>query len=146
MSGHCRTFCPNRFCSGCFPRTAKPSDPANPIPSELYEEKVVTDAKHRRIFEFAVLSLKQEKSRENITSVLRAVRDVFLAYNYDAFDEIVIRDLIHQRKLVIGKSTMKIFEARKISEEELLNTRLAPDTSRPSAFKNALEVFGFNVT
>ena len=53
---------------------------------------------------------------------------------------------IHNRRLVIGKSTMKIFEARKITEDELLNTRLAPDKTRPNSFKNALEVFGFNIT
>jgi len=127
-------------------RMAKPADPQNPVPSELYDGKFELDEKKHRTFEFSILTFKQENSRENILNVLRTVRDVFSAYRYDLFDQIVIRDLIHNRRLVIGKSTMKIFEAKKITEEELLSTRLAPDTSRPNAFKNALEVFGFNVS
>lgn len=127
-------------------RMAKPADPKNPIPTELYDGKCVTDKKGLRTFEFSILTFKQENSRENILAVLRNVRDVLVAYRYDAFDQIIIRDLIHKRQLVIGKSTMKIFEARKITEEEILNTRLAPDNTRAGAFKNALEVFGFNIS
>lgn len=127
-------------------RMAKPADPENPIPTELYDGKFSEDEKGQRIFEFSILTFKQENSKENLLTVLRTVRDVLHAYRYDAFDQIVIRDLIHNRRMVLGKSTMKIFEAKKISEEELLKTRLAPDNGRPNSFKNALEVFGFNVS
>lgn len=127
-------------------RMAKPADPENPIPTELFDGKFSQDEKGLRVFEFSILTFKQENSKDNILSVLRTVRDVFQAYQYDAFDQIVIRDLIHNRRLVLGKSTMKIFEAKKITEEELIKTRLIPDTGRPNSFKNALEVFGFNVS
>lgn len=127
-------------------RMAKPIDPENPIPTELYDGKYYLDEKGSRVFEFAVLTLKKDDSNENIATVLRMIREVFGGYRYDNFDQIVIRDLIHQKQLVIGRSTMKIFEANKITEEELISTRLVADTGRTNALKNALEVFGFNVS
>ncbi len=127
-------------------RMSKPVDPQNPMPTELYDGKYFKDEKNNRVFEFSILTFKQENSKDNILDVLRTVRDVIVGYQYDNFDQIVIRDLIHNRRLVIGRSTMKIFEAKQISEEDLLKTRLVSDTGRPSAFKNALEVFGFNIS
>lgn len=127
-------------------RMLKPSDPENPVPTELFDSKFSVDEKRQRVFEFSILTFKEENSRENLLAVLRTVRDVFAAYRYDAFDQVVIRDLLHNRRLVIGRSTMKIFEARKITEDEILKTRLTPDSGRPNSFKNALEVFGFNIS
>ncbi len=127
-------------------RISKPSDPANPIPSELYDGKFLIDEKDHRIFEFSVLAFKQENARENVLTVLRMVRDVLMAYRYDEFDQVIIRDLISNQRLVIGKSTMKIFEAKKITEDELLSTRMVKDSTQPNAFKNALEVFGFSIS
>lgn len=115
-------------------------DPAAPqVPTEYFDGRPVeTDG--QRVMEFTLLTLKEEKSDENLRHLLRAIRSVLSGYDYKDFDRVMIRDLLRGKKMVFGKSTFELFNRGKLSEDDLLNRNYVEDAATSKIFKNALEV------
>lgn len=95
----------------------------------------------RRVFHFSVLSLKSKNPRQIILEVLRTVDLVFGGYHFKDFDEIEIQDYLNRQKLVLDQKTFLDFQAKKITEQELLDKFLTESQSIQEAFK----LFGFNL-
>ena len=92
-------------------------------------------------FRFAMLSLKAAEPRETMISVLRTVRDVLGGYHFKDFNEIEILDYLNRQKLTLDEKTYEAYEAKKMSEQEILDRYLTESQSIQEAFK----LFGFNL-
>ena len=94
-----------------------------------------------RRFRFALLSLKTMESRETMINALKTVRDVLGGYHFTNFSEIEILDYLNRQKLVIDQKTLADYQAKKITEQEILDRYLTESQSIQEAFK----LFGFNL-
>lgn len=116
----------------------KEPDPAQ-MPTEYFDGKA-HEVAGQKVLEFTLLTIKEEKSDENLRGLLRAIRGVLAGYEYKDFDRIVIRDLLRGKKMVFGRSTFELFNRGKLSEDDLLSRNYVEDAATSRIFKNALEV------
>ncbi len=94
-----------------------------------------------RRFRFALLSLKTAQPRETIANVLKTVSAVLGGYHFTDFNEMEILDYLNRQKLVINEKTLEAYQAKKITEQEILDRYLTESQSIQEAFK----LFGFNL-
>ena len=94
-----------------------------------------------RRFRFALLSLKTAEPRETMINVLKTVSEVLGGYHFTNFNEIEILDYLNRQKLVINQKTLADYQAKKITEQEILDRYLTESQSVQEAFK----LFGFNL-
>ena len=92
-------------------------------------------------FRFAILSLKAAEPRETMVDVLKTIRDVLGGYHFTDFNDIEILDYLNRQKLTVSEKVFMDYQAKKISEEEILNRYLTESQSIQEAFK----LFGFNL-
>ena len=102
---------------------------------------VFSHEQNKRIFRFSVLSLKPGNPKQTVLEVLRTISVVLSGYHFQDFDEILIQDYLNRQKLTLGQKTFLDYQAKKISEEQLLDRFLTESQSIQEAFK----LFGFNL-
>ena len=95
-----------------------------------------------RKFRFSVLSLKAEDPRETIIAVLKTVADVLGGYQYTHYTGIEVLDYLNRRKLEIPRQVLEDYQAKKISEQAILDKYLTESQTIQEAFK----LFGFNLS
>lgn len=93
-------------------------------------------------FRFSVLSLKSEGPQESVRQVLRTVNDVLGGYRFESFDTVEILDYLNRQKLEIPKQVLLDLQAKKISEQAILDKYLTESQTIQEAFK----LFGFNLS
>ncbi len=93
-------------------------------------------------FRFSVLSLKSEGPQESIRQVLRTASDVLGGYKFEGFSSIEILDYLNRQKLEIKKEVLLDLQAKKISEQAVLDRYLTESQTIQEAFK----LFGFNLS
>ena len=95
-----------------------------------------------RRFRFSVLSLKPAEPRETMLTVFHTVNDVLSGYHFTDFNDIEILDYLNRQKLSLDKKTLMDYQAKKISDQEILDKYLSESQSIQEAFK----LFGFNLS
>ena len=95
-----------------------------------------------RKFRFSVLSLKADEPQETIITVLKTVAKVLNGYQYTSFTGIEVLDYLNRQKLEISREVLQDYQAKKISEQEILNKYLTESQTIQEAFK----LFGFNLS
>lgn len=94
-----------------------------------------------RKFRFSVLSLKAEEPQQTLVAVLRTVSEVLQGYKYTNYTGIEVLDYLNRQKLEIPRAVLEDFQAKKISEQEILDKYLSESQTIQEAFK----LFGFNL-
>ena len=90
---------------------------------------------------FSVLSLKTEEPEETMTAVLRATSAVLEGYRFSGYDGIEVLDYLNRQKLEFSREVMEAYQAKKITEQMILNKYLTESQTVQEAFK----LFGFNL-
>ena len=92
-------------------------------------------------FRFSVLSLKAEDPKQTVISALQTAATVLGGYKFTGYDGIEILDYLNRQKLEISRAVMEQYQAKTISEQEILNKYLVESQTIQEAFK----LFGFNL-
>ena len=95
-----------------------------------------------RRFRFSVLSLKAAEPRDVMLTVFHTVNEVLEGYHFTEFNQIEILDYLNRQKLTVDRQTLMDFQAKKISDQAILDKYLTESQSIQEAFK----LFGFNLT
>ena len=100
-----------------------------------------TSSQDKRL-RFSVLSLKPTEPRQTMLNVFHIVNDVLGGYRFTDFKEIEVLDYLNRQKLVIDREVLEDFQAKKITDQLILNRYLTESQSVQEAFK----LFGFNLS
>jgi len=80
--------------------------------------------------------------KEKLLEFLGAIRDVFGGYEYYDYDEIIVRDLLNRSKLMVGNSTMRLYQEKKLTEEQIMESGFSVESKDANMFDNAIEIIG----
>ena len=118
-------------------------DPGQQQPFVLVDGVFVHgDGNTEKKFRFSVLSLKTEEPHETMLSALRTVSEVLKGYRFNGFSSIEVLDYLNRQKLEITREVLEAYQAKQISEQEILDKYLTESQTIQEAFK----LFGFNLT
>lgn len=121
---------------------APPKESEHFLPTELYDGRFLSSGK--RTFEFSVVSFETSRPEVNVLKLLRIVVEVFKGYKFKEFDQVVIKDLLSRKMLVIDRDNFLKYANRKMKDEEVMGLGYSDDLGESDRLKNALEIFGFN--
>ncbi len=92
------------------------------IPERLVEGKfstVLAGLEEKRIFEFTILAFADFNSPRHTLDVFRTMLEVFQAYEFRAFDEIWIRNLLGRTVLKIDRETLERYEKGSLKDSDI---------------------------
>jgi hypothetical protein len=92
-------------------------------------------------FRFSVLSLKPAEPKETVLEVFHTINFVLAGYKFEAFSEIEILDYLNRQKLVVPQKALADYQAKKLTDKQVLIKYLSESQSIQEAFK----LFGFNL-
>ncbi len=95
----------------------------------------------RREFHFAVIALKADDPRKLVLDIFKVVNGVLTGYQFTNYDLLEIQDYMNRQKLVVGREAVLDYQAKKLTDEELLKKFLVESQSIQEAFK----LFGFTI-
>jgi hypothetical protein len=95
----------------------------------------------RREFHFAVIALKADDPRQLVLDIFKVVNGVLKGYQFTGYDVIEIQDYMNRQKLVVGRQAILDYQAKKLTDEQLLQSFLVESQSIQEAFK----LFGFTL-
>lgn len=121
-----------------FAKDAKGDELTNPF---ALVDGTFSEKNGKRTFHFSVIGLKADDPQANILNIFRTVNQVLEAYRFKDFDWIEIQDYLNRQKLVLSSRTLTDFQAKRITEAEILKRFLSESQSIQEAFK----LFGFNL-
>ena len=98
-----------------------------------------TDVKR---FRFSILSLKPAEPHDTMLAVFHTVNDVLAGYRFTDFNDIEILDYLNRQKLTVSHQTLLDYQAKKITDQQILDNYLSESQSVQEAFK----LFGFNLS
>ncbi len=109
------------------------------LPSEIVEGRFLESP--RRVFEFSILTFEASDPAENVLKIIRQTDAVLGGYQFEDFDDIVVKDLLGRKVLTVRREDYLEYQKKKLNEENLLAIGFKDDITSTDYFKNALEVF-----
>jgi len=95
----------------------------------------------RREFHFAVIALKADDPRKLVLDIFKVVNGVLKGYQFTGYDLLEIQDYMNRQKLVVGREVVLDYQAKKLTDDDLLKKFLVESQSIQEAFK----LFGFTI-
>ncbi|MBI4432204.1 MAG: hypothetical protein HY592_01820 [Candidatus Omnitrophica bacterium] len=92
-----------------------------------------------RIFRFSTFSMRSETPGHSILEILKIASAVLKGYQFVEYDQIQIHDYLNRQKLALDRETVSHYQAKRVTEKDLLERFLTESQSIQEAFK----LFGF---
>ncbi|MBI3252567.1 MAG: hypothetical protein HYZ52_04555 [Candidatus Omnitrophica bacterium] len=94
------------------------------------------DASHgERVFRFSTLSLQEENPHKTMLDIFHTASGVLKDYGFTDYGAIEIQDYLNRQKLTLDKETVLNYQAKRITDQEILDRYLTESQSVRDAFK-----------